>query len=71
MVEIEREQQAKWAQAKVFELNAPAVEQPGLKDMSEAELRAKYPKFFGTYVWTYTRLLMAILTVFTGFHTLT
>lgn len=50
MREIEEHQQKRWEASKVFEQNAPTSEQPELVDMPEAELRQKYPKFFGTYV---------------------
>lgn len=49
MIDIEKKYQKIWEDDKVFEMDAP--ERP--ENMTSAELREKYPKFFGTMAYPY------------------
>ncbi|KZF19842.1 leucyl-tRNA synthetase [Xylona heveae TC161] len=53
LIAIEKKYQQKWAEDKVFEPNAPSTKEIPLQDISAADLRAKYPKFFGTMAYPY------------------
>lgn len=48
LIAIEKKYQKLWADEKVFEINAPED-----SSLTSAELRAKYPKFFGTMAYPY------------------
>ena len=49
---LERQYQKKWADERVFEVDAP-TEEEGLQTLSPEEVRAKYPKFFATIPYAY------------------
>jgi leucyl-tRNA synthetase len=47
LMAIETKYQRKWEEDKIFQTNAPSTSEVPLHSISAAELRAKYPKFFG------------------------
>jgi len=47
LMAVETKYQRKWEEDKIFETNAPTTSEVPLHSISAAELRAKYPKFFG------------------------
>lgn len=51
LVEIEKKYQKIWEDEKVFEVNAPSLDQTQIKDTDE--LRQKYPKYFSTMAFPY------------------
>ncbi|KAI9681248.1 MAG: cytosolic leucyl tRNA synthetase [Caeruleum heppii] len=53
LVAIEKRYQAKWAEDGVFKVDAPSTADYPLNSISAADLRAKYPKFFGTMAYPY------------------
>ncbi|KAL2811089.1 hypothetical protein BJX63DRAFT_399962 [Aspergillus granulosus] len=53
LVAIEKKYQAQWKENKVFEVDAPTLSEVPVGTMSAAELREKYPKFFGTMAYPY------------------
>ncbi|EGN94714.1 hypothetical protein SERLA73DRAFT_96086 [Serpula lacrymans var. lacrymans S7.3] len=48
---LEKKYQEKWTQENLFEVNAPSQEE--LVGLSVAEIREKYPKWFGTFPFPY------------------
>ena len=50
--ELERKYQARWAEERLFEVNAPTAEE--LQGLSKAQVREKYPKWFGNFPFPYT-----------------
>ncbi|KAH8701682.1 leucyl-tRNA synthetase [Talaromyces proteolyticus] len=50
---IEKKYQKQWKDNKVFEVDAPSLSEVPAGSMSSSELRAKYPKFFGTMAYPY------------------
>ncbi|PLN84120.1 leucyl-tRNA synthetase [Aspergillus taichungensis] len=53
LIAIEKKYQAQWKANKVFEVDAPSLADVPAGTMSAAELREKYPKFFGTMAYPY------------------
>ncbi|KAG0159749.1 hypothetical protein PDIDSM_7273 [Penicillium digitatum] len=53
LVAIEKKYQAQWKDQKIFEVDAPSFEEAPQGVMTPAELREKYPKFFGTMAYPY------------------
>ncbi|KAL2009759.1 hypothetical protein VTN00DRAFT_5566 [Thermoascus crustaceus] len=53
LIAIEKKYQALWKEKKVFEVDAPSLSEVPAGSMSAAELREKYPKFFGTMAYPY------------------
>ncbi|KAL1988366.1 hypothetical protein VTN96DRAFT_10049 [Rasamsonia emersonii] len=53
LIAIEKKYQAQWRENKVFEVDAPSLSEVPAGTLSAAELRAKYPKFFGTMAYPY------------------
>ncbi|CAI7630038.1 unnamed protein product [Penicillium discolor] len=53
LVAIEKKYQAQWKDNKIFEVDAPSFEEAPQGSMTPAELREKYPKFFGTMAYPY------------------
>lgn len=53
LIAIEKKYQAQWKENRVFEVDAPSFSEVPEGSMSAAELRAKYPKFFGTMAYPY------------------
>ncbi|KAK4865260.1 hypothetical protein LT330_001883 [Penicillium expansum] len=53
LVAIEKKYQAQWKENKIFEVDAPSFEEAPQGSMTPAELREKYPKFFGTMAYPY------------------
>ncbi|CAL5874384.1 uncharacterized protein PFLUO_LOCUS8680 [Penicillium psychrofluorescens] len=53
LIAIEKKYQAQWKDNKVFEVNAPSFAEAPQGAMTAAELREKYPKFFGTMAYPY------------------
>lgn len=53
LIAIEKKYQAQWQKDGVFEPNAPSTTEVPLSSISPAELRQKYPKFFGTMAYPY------------------
>ncbi|KAJ5989923.1 Aminoacyl-tRNA synthetase class 1a anticodon-binding [Penicillium canescens] len=53
LIAIEKKYQAQWKENKVFEVDAPSFEEAPQGSMTPAELREKYPKFFGTMAYPY------------------
>lgn len=51
LVEIEKKYQKIWADEKVFEVDAPTIEEDPIEDVDE--LRKKYPKYFSTMAYPY------------------
>ncbi|KAK6465234.1 cytosolic leucyl tRNA synthetase [Scheffersomyces coipomensis] len=51
LIEIEKKYQKIWADEKVFEVNAPTIEEIPIEDTDE--LREKYPKHFSTMAFPY------------------
>ena len=50
---IEKKYQQQWRENGVFEVDAPSLQEVPAGTMSAKELRAKYPKFFGTMAYPY------------------
>ncbi|KAK1754414.1 leucine--tRNA ligase, cytoplasmic [Echria macrotheca] len=53
LIEIEKRYQLKWEEERVFEVDAPSVDEFPLGSITAAELREKFPKFFGTIAYPY------------------
>ncbi|KMU76329.1 leucyl-tRNA synthetase [Coccidioides immitis RMSCC 3703] len=53
LIAIEKKYQAQWKEKRVFEVDAPSLSEIPFDSMSPAEVRAKYPKFFGTMAFPY------------------
>ncbi|PHH86640.1 hypothetical protein CDD83_9937 [Cordyceps sp. RAO-2017] len=53
LIAIEKKYQQKWAADRVFEQNAPSIQEVPLHSISAAELREKQPKFFGCMAYPY------------------
>ncbi|KAI9677845.1 MAG: cytosolic leucyl tRNA synthetase [Trizodia sp. TS-e1964] len=53
LIAIERKYQAQWAQEKLFQVDAPSIEDVPFKSVPAAELRNRFPKFFGTMAYPY------------------
>ncbi|KAH1496911.1 hypothetical protein LV164_001601 [Aspergillus fumigatus] len=53
LIAIEKKYQAQWKEKKVFEVDAPSLSEVPPSTLSSAELREKYPKFFGTMAYPY------------------
>lgn len=51
LTDIEKKYQKIWADEKIFEIDAPSVEETSIEDTDE--LREKYPKFFSTMAYPY------------------
>ncbi|CAK5271807.1 unnamed protein product [Mycena citricolor] len=52
LIGLEKKYQARWAQEKVFEVNAPPA--ADLQGLTPDQIREKYPKWFGTFPYPYT-----------------
>lgn len=53
MIAIEKKYQQKWKEDRVFEVDAPTIDEVPLHSISAAELREKTPKFFGCMAYPY------------------
>ncbi|KAI9804687.1 MAG: cytosolic leucyl tRNA synthetase [Piccolia ochrophora] len=53
LIAIEKKYQAQWAEEGVFQPDAPTTTEIPLHATSAADLRSKYPKFFGTMAYPY------------------
>ncbi|RMD42489.1 hypothetical protein DV735_g2664, partial [Chaetothyriales sp. CBS 134920] len=53
LIEIEKKYQKKWQDSKVFEANPPAIDEFAFGSIPAAELREKFPKYFGTFAYPY------------------
>ncbi|KAI0479377.1 hypothetical protein GGR56DRAFT_634681 [Xylariaceae sp. FL0804] len=53
LIAIEKKYQQKWEEDGVFQPDAPSIGDVPLHSISAAELREKYPKFFGTMAYPY------------------
>lgn len=53
LVAIEKRYQEVWKSEKIFEVDAPSLEEVPAGSMSPEELREKYPKFMGTMAYPY------------------
>lgn len=51
MISIERKYQARWRDESLFETNAPSKDE--LQGLSPAEIKEKYPKWFGNFPYPY------------------
>lgn len=51
LIEIEKKYQKSWAEQKLFEVDAPTIEEDATDDAEE--LRKKYPKYFATMAYPY------------------
>ena len=49
--ELERKYQARWEAEKLFEVNAPSADE--IKGLSPAQVRERYPKWFGNFPFPY------------------
>ncbi|KAI0387235.1 leucyl-tRNA synthetase [Hypomontagnella monticulosa] len=54
LIAIEKKYQQEWEQQKLFDANAPSTADIPLHSITAAELREKFPKFFGTIAFPYT-----------------
>ncbi|OTB07677.1 hypothetical protein M426DRAFT_53369 [Hypoxylon sp. CI-4A] len=54
LIETEKKYQKTWAENKVYESNAPSLEEVPFQSVSPADLRAQRPKFFGTVPYPYS-----------------
>ena len=50
--ELELKYQARWAEERIFEVNAPPAEE--LKGLSKADIKKQFPKWFGNFPFPYT-----------------
>lgn len=57
---IEKKYQKLWADQKIYESNAPTLEEYP-KSTSIDEIRAKHPKFFGTMAYPYGKPVSPLL----------
>ncbi|KAL1297937.1 hypothetical protein AAFC00_006450 [Neodothiora populina] len=53
LIAVEKKYQKKWQESKVFEQNAPSLDEVPYHSVPAAELREKYPKFMGTMAYPY------------------
>ncbi|PGG98045.1 leucine-tRNA ligase [Blastomyces parvus] len=53
LIAIEKKYQAQWKANKVFEVDAPSISEVPPGSISAADLREKFPKFFGTMAYPY------------------
>lgn len=53
LIAIEKKYQQKWQEARIFEQNAPTIQEEPFHATSAADLRAKHPKFMGTMAYPY------------------
>ena len=53
LIKIEKKYQKAWADAKIFESDAPTTSEVPFHSISSADLRAQKPKFFGTVAYPY------------------
>ncbi|GAB7350190.1 hypothetical protein MBLNU459_g0852t1 [Dothideomycetes sp. NU459] len=53
LIAIEKKYQAQWQKDRVFEQNAPSLNEVPYHSVSPADLREKYPKFMGTMAYPY------------------
>ncbi|RMZ77813.1 hypothetical protein DV737_g4142, partial [Chaetothyriales sp. CBS 132003] len=53
LIEMEKKYQKKWQESKVFEADAPTTDEFAFGSIPAAELRAKFPKYFGTFAYPY------------------
>ncbi|CAJ2511877.1 Uu.00g075020.m01.CDS01 [Anthostomella pinea] len=53
LIAVEKKYQQQWEQDGVFQPDAPSATDIPLESISAAELREKYPKFFGTMAYPY------------------
>ncbi|KAG6334276.1 hypothetical protein ID866_4816 [Astraeus odoratus] len=51
LISLEKKYQARWIEERLFETNAPTKEE--LDGLSPAEIREKYPKWFGNFPYPY------------------
>ncbi|OCH88938.1 leucine-tRNA ligase [Obba rivulosa] len=51
LIELEKKYQERWAQEKIFEVNAPTPEETA--GLSQAEIRERFPKWFGNFPYPY------------------
>ncbi|KAI6102854.1 hypothetical protein F5141DRAFT_1133125 [Pisolithus sp. B1] len=51
LISLEKKYQARWREERLFETNAPSKEE--LHGLSAAEIREKYPKWFGNFAYPY------------------
>ncbi|KAI6346186.1 2-isopropylmalate synthase [Pyricularia grisea] len=65
LVAIEKKYQQKWEEDGVFNFNAPSLDEYPLDSISPEELRAKFPKFFGTIAYPYMNGVLHIGHYFT------
>jgi hypothetical protein len=49
LINLEKTFQKKWQDEKVFEINAPTVEELGGKDLTPKEIQEQAPKWMGTF----------------------
>lgn len=53
LVDNEKKCQARWAEAGIFESNAPSLEEIPFHSISNDEMHSKHPKFFGLMAYPY------------------
>ena len=53
MIAIEKNYQAQWQDSRVFQADAPTTMEVPTGSTTPAELRKKYPKYFGTFAFPY------------------
>lgn len=53
LVEIEKKYQAEWQKSHVFESDAPNTSEIPYGSVPAADIRQKYPKYFGTFAYPY------------------
>ena len=53
IIVIEQKYQQIWAESKIFEVNAPSINNYPLESISPAELRVKHPAWTGTMAFPY------------------
>ncbi|OIW27799.1 leucyl-tRNA synthetase [Coniochaeta ligniaria NRRL 30616] len=53
LISIEKKYQQQWEEDRVFQPDAPSISDIPLHSITAAELREKYPKFFGTIAYPY------------------
>ncbi|KAI1375498.1 leucyl-tRNA synthetase, cytoplasmic [Hypoxylon crocopeplum] len=54
LIAIEKKYQREWEEQRLFDVNAPSTAEIPLHSITAAELREKFPKFFGTIAFPYT-----------------
>ena len=53
MIDIEKKYQKQWQESRVFESDAPTTEEIPFDSVPAADIRQKYPKYFGTFAYPY------------------